>query len=165
MVFLHAGFATASEACCGNGGQYAGIIPCGPTSSMCNDREKHVFWDPYHPSEAANVIIARQLLNGSTKYISPVNLKQLRNLWLIICDLLLIDHKRVPILFSSSMFVQALSSNEIENDSITSDVSYFCWGWIIRFSPNILLAQSLHLPSLIILPLTPRCIFDSFYSF
>ncbi|XP_012457830.1 GDSL esterase/lipase At2g23540 [Gossypium raimondii] len=74
------GFTTASEACCGNGGQYAGIIPCGPTSSMCKDRDKHVFWDPYHPSEAANLIIARQLLHGSTKYISPVNLEQLRNL-------------------------------------------------------------------------------------
>ncbi|XWS45332.1 hypothetical protein CRYUN_Cryun15aG0127300 [Craigia yunnanensis] len=74
------GFTTASQACCGSGGQFAGIIPCGPTSSMCKDRDKHVFWDPYHPSEAANLIIARQLLYGSTKYISPVNLKQLRNL-------------------------------------------------------------------------------------
>ncbi|XVE87210.1 hypothetical protein DITRI_Ditri18aG0097900 [Diplodiscus trichospermus] len=74
------GFITASKACCGNGGQFAGIIPCGPTSSMCDERDKHVFWDPYHPSEAANLIIARQLLDGSTKYISPVNLKQLRNL-------------------------------------------------------------------------------------
>ncbi|XP_022752111.1 GDSL esterase/lipase At2g23540-like [Durio zibethinus] len=74
------GFTAASKACCGNGGQYAGIIPCGPTSTMCNGRDKHVFWDPYHPSEAANLIIARQLLYGGTKYISPVNLKQLRNL-------------------------------------------------------------------------------------
>ncbi|XWS41971.1 hypothetical protein CRYUN_Cryun17cG0128100 [Craigia yunnanensis] len=74
------GFTSASKACCGNGGQFAGIIPCGPTSSMCKDRDKHVFWDPYHPSEAANLIIARQLLYGSTKFISPVNLKQFRNL-------------------------------------------------------------------------------------
>ncbi|KAK8556791.1 hypothetical protein V6N12_003185 [Hibiscus sabdariffa] len=79
-IFFHVGFTTASKACCGNGGQFAGIIPCGPTSSMCDDREKHVFWDPYHPSEAANLIIAQQLLNGNTKVISPVNLKQLRNL-------------------------------------------------------------------------------------
>ncbi|KAK3011727.1 hypothetical protein RJ639_012290 [Escallonia herrerae] len=74
------GFTTASRACCGNGGQMAGIIPCGPTSSMCSDRDKHVFWDPYHPSEAANVIIAKQLLDGDTTYISPVNLRQLRDL-------------------------------------------------------------------------------------
>ncbi|KAM3286269.1 GDSL esterase/lipase [Capsicum chacoense] len=74
------GFVTATKACCGNGGQFAGIIPCGPTSSMCSDRDKHVFWDPYHPSEAANLIIAKQLLEGDPKYISPMNLKQLRDL-------------------------------------------------------------------------------------
>ncbi|XP_021714217.1 GDSL esterase/lipase At2g23540-like [Chenopodium quinoa] len=73
------GFSTASRACCGNGGQFAGIIPCGPSSSLCTDRDKHVFWDPYHPSEAANVLLAKQLLDGDTKYISPMNLRQLRN--------------------------------------------------------------------------------------
>ncbi|XP_062102196.1 GDSL esterase/lipase At2g23540-like [Humulus lupulus] len=74
------GFSTASRACCGNGGQFAGIIPCGPTSSMCSDRSKHVFWDPYHPSEAANVIIAKKLLDGEKRYISPMNLRQLKEL-------------------------------------------------------------------------------------
>ncbi|GMH06434.1 hypothetical protein Nepgr_008274 [Nepenthes gracilis] len=74
------GFKTASKACCGNGGRFAGIIPCGPTSSLCQERGKHVFWDPYHPSEAANLIIAKQLLDGNTKFISPMNLRQLRNL-------------------------------------------------------------------------------------
>ncbi|KAL4180361.1 hypothetical protein AMTRI_Chr13g91760 [Amborella trichopoda] len=74
------GFESSSRACCGNGGQFAGIIPCGPTSSLCSDRSKYVFWDPYHPSEAANLIIAKQLINGPTKYISPLNLRQLRDL-------------------------------------------------------------------------------------
>ncbi|KAJ6852687.1 GDSL esterase/lipase-like [Iris pallida] len=74
------GFKTASAACCGNGGQFAGIIPCGPTSSLCDDRSKYVFWDPYHPSEASNLIIAKQLVNGEPKYISPVNLRQLRDI-------------------------------------------------------------------------------------
>ncbi|XP_068655290.1 GDSL esterase/lipase At2g23540-like [Aristolochia californica] len=74
------GFKSSSSACCGNGGQFQGIIPCGPTSSMCEDRSKYVFWDPYHPSEAANLVIAKQLINGDTKYISPVNLRQLRDL-------------------------------------------------------------------------------------
>ncbi|KAK4774041.1 hypothetical protein SAY87_029060 [Trapa incisa] len=74
------GFTTASQACCGNGGQSAGIIPCGPTSSMCDNRSSHVFWDPYHPSEAANLLLAKQLLDGPTKYISPMNLRQLRDL-------------------------------------------------------------------------------------
>ncbi|KAJ7952900.1 GDSL esterase/lipase [Quillaja saponaria] len=79
VLFYYAGFTTSSRACCGNGGQFAGIIPCGPTSSMCSDRTKHVFWDPYHPSEAANVILAKQLIDGDTRYISPMNLRQLRD--------------------------------------------------------------------------------------
>ncbi|KAL6012509.1 hypothetical protein ACLOJK_002998 [Asimina triloba] len=74
------GFKSASTACCGNGGQFQGIIPCGPTSSLCDDRSKYVFWDPYHPSEAANVIIAKKLIDGDTDIISPVNLRQLRDL-------------------------------------------------------------------------------------
>ncbi|KAK0606193.1 hypothetical protein LWI29_035032 [Acer saccharum] len=74
------GFTTSSKACCGNGGQFAGIVPCGPTSTMCEDRDKHVFWDPYHPSEAANLIVAKKLVDGEKKYISPVNLRQLRDL-------------------------------------------------------------------------------------
>ncbi|KAA8547254.1 hypothetical protein F0562_003882 [Nyssa sinensis] len=74
------GFKTASRACCGNGGQFAGIIPCGPTSSLCSDRDKHVFWDPYHPSEAANIIIAKRLNEGDPKYISPMTIQELRDL-------------------------------------------------------------------------------------
>ncbi|XP_076945413.1 GDSL esterase/lipase At2g23540-like [Bidens hawaiensis] len=76
------GFKTAHKACCGNGGQYAGIIPCGPTSSLCEDRDKHVFWDPYHPSEAANLIIAKQLLEDNSKYVTPMTLMELRDLGL-----------------------------------------------------------------------------------
>ncbi|XP_047335729.1 GDSL esterase/lipase At2g23540-like [Impatiens glandulifera] len=74
------GFTTSSRACCGNGGQFAGIVPCGPTSSICSDRNKHVFWDPYHPSEAANIIISKQLLQGDPKYVSPISLQKLRDL-------------------------------------------------------------------------------------
>ncbi|KAL8038435.1 hypothetical protein ABFS82_11G090400 [Erythranthe guttata] len=79
--YANYGFVSASKACCGNsGGQYAAILPCGPTSSLCSDRDKHVFWDAYHPSQAANLIIAKQLLDGDTRYVSPVNLRQLRDL-------------------------------------------------------------------------------------
>ncbi|KAK6924107.1 GDSL lipase/esterase [Dillenia turbinata] len=74
------GFESASKACCGTGGQFQGIIPCGPTSSMCEDRSKHVFWDPYHPSEAANLIIAKQIVDGDSRYITPMNLRKLRHL-------------------------------------------------------------------------------------
>ncbi|CAL5061135.1 unnamed protein product [Urochloa decumbens] len=74
------GFETASVACCGNGGSYDGLVPCGPTTSMCDARDKHVFWDPYHPSEAANVLLAKYIVDGDSKYISPMNLRKLYSL-------------------------------------------------------------------------------------
>ncbi|WOL11974.1 hypothetical protein Cni_G20738 [Canna indica] len=74
------GFKQASHACCGNGGQYQGIIPCGPSSSMCDDRAAYVFWDPYHPSEASNVYLAKFIVDGDTNYVSPINLRQLMKL-------------------------------------------------------------------------------------
>ncbi|KAJ1292314.1 hypothetical protein BS78_02G383100 [Paspalum vaginatum] len=74
------GFETASVACCGNGGSYDGLVPCGPTTSLCDARDKHVFWDPYHPSEAANVLLAKYIVDGDSKYISPMNLRKLFSL-------------------------------------------------------------------------------------
>ncbi|XP_042437937.1 GDSL esterase/lipase At2g23540-like [Zingiber officinale] len=74
------GFTDASTACCGNGGQYRGIFPCGPASTMCDDRSRFVFWDPYHPSQAANVFFAKHMADGDTRYISPMNIRQLLKL-------------------------------------------------------------------------------------
>ncbi|KAK9080044.1 hypothetical protein SSX86_001719 [Deinandra increscens subsp. villosa] len=71
------GFENADSACCYVTGQHGGIVPCGPTSKVCPDRSKYVFWDPYHPSEATNFIIAKRLMDGDTKYIRPLNLRTL----------------------------------------------------------------------------------------
>ncbi|OMO58489.1 Lipase, GDSL [Corchorus olitorius] len=74
------GFESESFACCYVAGNYGGLIPCGPTSKVCPDRSKYVFWDPYHPSDAANVIIAKRLLDGNSDDISPMNVRQLAKL-------------------------------------------------------------------------------------
>ncbi|CAB4293126.1 unnamed protein product [Prunus armeniaca] len=71
------GFEYANSACCYVAGRFGGLIPCGPPSIVCRDRSKYIFWDPYHPSDAANVIIARRLLYGDTNDISPMNVVQL----------------------------------------------------------------------------------------
>ncbi|XP_061349163.1 GDSL esterase/lipase At4g16230-like [Gastrolobium bilobum] len=71
------GFDNPSSACCYMAGRFGGLIPCGPTSKVCWDRSKYVFWDPYHPSDAANVIIANRLLDGGSKDITPVNIRRL----------------------------------------------------------------------------------------
>ncbi|KAG2548651.1 GDSL esterase/lipase At5g33370-like [Panicum virgatum] len=67
------GFATAKDACCGQG-PHNGLGLCTPASSLCADRARYVFWDPYHPTERANRIIVSQFMRGSLDYVSPMNL-------------------------------------------------------------------------------------------
>ncbi|KAJ4868842.1 hypothetical protein Rs2_49609 [Raphanus sativus] len=74
------GFESEKVPCCSLAGKVGGLIPCGPSSKVCTDRSKYVFWDPYHPTEAANIIIARRLLSGDTSDIFPINIRQLANL-------------------------------------------------------------------------------------
>ncbi|XVF28200.1 hypothetical protein REPUB_Repub15cG0008400 [Reevesia pubescens] len=73
------GFDSGSFACCYIAGSFGGLIPCGPSSKVCPDRSKYVFWDPYHPSDAANFIVAKRLLDGNSNDISPTNIRQLAN--------------------------------------------------------------------------------------
>ncbi|KAI3506021.1 hypothetical protein L1887_28374 [Cichorium endivia] len=75
--FQSYGFDNADSACCYVSGQHGGLIPCGPTSKVCVDRSKYVFWDPYHPSDATNAIIAKRLMDGGLEDISPLNIRAL----------------------------------------------------------------------------------------
>ncbi|KAJ1295297.1 hypothetical protein BS78_01G213000 [Paspalum vaginatum] len=67
------GFATAKDACCGQG-PHNGLGLCTSASNLCADRGRYVFWDPYHPTERANRIIVSQFMAGSLDYVSPMNL-------------------------------------------------------------------------------------------
>ncbi|KAF4370725.1 hypothetical protein F8388_025104 [Cannabis sativa] len=75
--YIKYGFEYPNSSCCYLAGRFGGLIPCGPPSKVCLDRSKYVFWDPYHPSDASNVIIANHLLDGDTTFISPMNVRQL----------------------------------------------------------------------------------------
>lgn len=74
------GFVNANQPCCG--GYFPPFI-CykdqnqDKSSSLCDDRSKYVFWDAYHPTEAANIIIAQELLDGDETISSPINIRQL----------------------------------------------------------------------------------------
>ncbi|XP_057841255.2 GDSL esterase/lipase At4g16230-like [Cryptomeria japonica] len=74
------GFTNSKDACCGFGGRYNGIITCLPFMEYCQDRRKTVFWDAYHPTEAANIVIAKAILNGDLQRVYPMNIVQLANL-------------------------------------------------------------------------------------
>ncbi|CAI0408892.1 unnamed protein product [Linum tenue] len=75
------GFEEASEPCCGALPPF--LCFGDPTrnsstgSVFCDDRSKYVFWDAYHPTEAANLIMARALLDGNQSMTSPINIRQL----------------------------------------------------------------------------------------
>ncbi|GER25622.1 GDSL esterase/lipase [Striga asiatica] len=71
------GFENPNSACCHVAGRYGGLIPCGPTSKVCADRSKYIFWDAFHPTDATNSIIARRLIDGDPLDIWPINIRQL----------------------------------------------------------------------------------------
>ncbi|GJM87112.1 hypothetical protein PR202_ga03036 [Eleusine coracana subsp. coracana] len=50
------GFATATQACCGQG-RFNGMGLCTMVSHLCNDRDAYGFWDAFHPTERANRLI------------------------------------------------------------------------------------------------------------
>lgn len=75
------GFENAESACCQVIGQHGGLVPCESFSRVCRDRTKYVFWEPFHPTETANLITAKHALDGGLNYVSPINIRQLTNSW------------------------------------------------------------------------------------
>ncbi|KAI3855539.1 hypothetical protein MKX03_006577 [Papaver bracteatum] len=71
------GFENFDSACCRLAGSHGGLAPCLPLSIVCQDRSKYVFWDPFHPTDATNFIIAKRLLDGGSNDIYPTNIQQL----------------------------------------------------------------------------------------
>lgn len=53
------GFKVTNAGCCGVG-RNNGQITCLPLQTPCSNRNEYVFWDAFHPGEAANVIIGRR---------------------------------------------------------------------------------------------------------
>ncbi|WVZ86808.1 hypothetical protein U9M48_033536 [Paspalum notatum var. saurae] len=72
------GFENALDPCCG--GSFPPFLCIGianSSSSLCGDRSKYVFWDAFHPTEAANLIVAGRLLDGDAAAASPINVRAL----------------------------------------------------------------------------------------
>ncbi|RZC75272.1 hypothetical protein C5167_050756 [Papaver somniferum] len=71
------GLENYNSACCRQLGRYGGLGLRGPTEKVCSDRSKYFFWDAVHPTEAVNLIVAKRLLDGDSKDIYPINIRQL----------------------------------------------------------------------------------------
>ncbi|KAG6405082.1 hypothetical protein SASPL_132664 [Salvia splendens] len=53
------GFTVTNAGCCGVG-RNNGQITCLPLQPSCQNRDEHLFWDAFHPTEAANVVVGRR---------------------------------------------------------------------------------------------------------
>ncbi|GJN01987.1 hypothetical protein PR202_ga19295 [Eleusine coracana subsp. coracana] len=73
------GFDNALDPCCG--GSFPPFLCIGmansSSSSLCKERSKYVFWDAFHPTEAANFVVAAKLVDGDAAAASPINVRQL----------------------------------------------------------------------------------------
>ncbi|KAI8525738.1 hypothetical protein RHMOL_Rhmol13G0253300 [Rhododendron molle] len=53
------GFTVTNAGCCGVG-RNNGQITCLPLQTPCQNRNEYIFWDAFHPTEAANIILGRR---------------------------------------------------------------------------------------------------------
>lgn len=80
VVICVVGFSVVDKGCCGIG-RNQGQISCLPLSIPCLNRDQHVFWDAFHPTEAANQIIARRAYSGPPSDCYPINVKEMAEVW------------------------------------------------------------------------------------
>ncbi|PON60548.1 Lipase [Parasponia andersonii] len=70
------GFKVIDTACCGIG-RNQGQITCLPFAVPCANRNDYLFWDAFHPTEAANAILAWRAYLGPPNDCYPINLQQM----------------------------------------------------------------------------------------
>jgi phospholipase/lecithinase/hemolysin len=66
------GYTDVAAACCGSG-----RAPCLPNSTLCADRDRHLFWDRAHPSQRTAFLMAQAFYDGPAKYTTPINFMQM----------------------------------------------------------------------------------------
>jgi phospholipase/lecithinase/hemolysin len=70
------GYTDVASTCCG-GGRLGAEAWCTRNSTLCVNRDQHVFWDRVHPSQRTAFLIARAFYDGPSKYTTPINFMQL----------------------------------------------------------------------------------------
>ncbi|KAI6691463.1 hypothetical protein NL676_028291 [Syzygium grande] len=66
------GFKVSHTSCCNVDTSVGGL--CMPNSKLCKNRNEYVFWDAFHPSDAANAVLADKLFSSlfsSSPSIAP----------------------------------------------------------------------------------------------
>ncbi|KAK9153175.1 hypothetical protein Sjap_000655 [Stephania japonica] len=74
------GITVTNRGCCGVG-RNNGQITCLPLQTPCSNRNQYFFWDAFHPSSAANLIIGRRSYNAqSSSDAYPIDIRRLAQL-------------------------------------------------------------------------------------
>ena len=74
---MDAGLTELTKGCCGVG-RNNGQVTCLPFQTPCANRNEYLFWDAFHPTEAANRIIANKVFSSSsTSDAYPINVSRL----------------------------------------------------------------------------------------
>ncbi|KAM3361967.1 GDSL esterase/lipase isoform X1 [Capsicum galapagoense] len=73
------GFRVTNAGCCGVG-RNKGLITCLPFLKSCPNRNEYLFWDAFHPTEAANIIIGRRSYRAQSSDAYPFDISRLAQL-------------------------------------------------------------------------------------
>ncbi|XVF00810.1 hypothetical protein REPUB_Repub04eG0033900 [Reevesia pubescens] len=73
---LQFNFTDVKTACCGNGTLNAESF-CIPTANLCPNRHEYLFWDLFHPTQAASKLAAFTLYGGEPRFVAPISFSQL----------------------------------------------------------------------------------------
>ncbi|KAA8519193.1 hypothetical protein F0562_013449 [Nyssa sinensis] len=74
------GFTVTNVGCCGVG-RNNGQITCLPLQNPCQNRKQYIFWDAFHPTEAANLIVGRRSYSAeSSSDAYPIDIRRLAQL-------------------------------------------------------------------------------------
>ncbi|KAH7836889.1 hypothetical protein Vadar_007024 [Vaccinium darrowii] len=74
------GFRVTNAGCCGVG-RNNGQITCLPFQTPCPNRNAYIFWDAFHPTEAANIILGRRsYIAQSPSDAYPMDIRRLAQL-------------------------------------------------------------------------------------
>lgn len=69
-------FTVLDYACCG-GGPF-GADGCNSSATVCQNRSNYLFWDDYHPTNAATGVAANMMFGDTTGlFVHPINVQQL----------------------------------------------------------------------------------------
>uniref|UniRef100_A0A0E0C7P9 GDSL esterase/lipase n=1 Tax=Oryza meridionalis TaxID=40149 RepID=A0A0E0C7P9_9ORYZ len=74
------GLAVTNRGCCGVG-RNNGQVTCLPYQAPCANRDEYLFWDAFHPTEAANIFVGRRAYSAAMRSdVYPVDLSTLAQL-------------------------------------------------------------------------------------